>query len=92
MEKTYISKDTANNNYILLIPVFYEHETRPAWRKGACGDLDTVKKALETAPESLKATAEENRLNCYYKRKEMIFLQERGRRKEAEAIRKQYQF
>lgn len=92
MEKTHIVRDTASGDFMLLIPVYYDHETRPAWRKGTRGDLATVQKALEAAPESLKATAEENRINRHYKRAEMILLQERGRRKEAEAIRKQYNF
>ena len=89
-EKTYIAKDNARGGYILLIPVYYEHETRPAWRKGTSGTLDECKKALEAAPEYLNATPEENRTNRHYQRATMIFYQDRGQLEKADAIRKQY--
>jgi hypothetical protein len=54
-----------------MIPVFYEYENKPAWRTVYSGTLEECEKEFELYPNSLKATAEENRntRNCksYYR-------------------------
>lgn len=91
MEKKYICIDNSRGDYLLLIPVFYDHETRPAWRKAARGSLEDVRKAYQAAPDQMKATAEENRTNRQYKRAEMLLLYDHGKKAAADAIKEQYQ-
>lgn len=79
------------DGYILMLPVYYKHETAPAWRKSTQGDLATVREAYEIAPDYLEATAEENKKNREWKRREYIYLLDRGKRKQAEEIRAQYE-
>lgn len=90
--KKYIAKDNSRGGYALMIPVFYDHETRPAWRIETRGSLEDVREAYQAAPEQMKATAEENRNNRNWKRAEMLFLYDHGKREAADAIRKQYNF
>ena len=92
MDKKKIVQDNSRGGYALMIPIFYEYETKPAWRIAARGSLEEVRKAYETAPEQMKATAEENRNNRQWKRAEMFLLYEHGKFDEANAIRKQYNF
>jgi len=88
-EKKYIAR--YEGGFILMLPVYYEHETAPAWRKSTRGDLATVREAYEIAPDYLEATAEENRKARESKRREYIFLLDCGKRKQAEKIRAQYE-
>jgi len=79
--------------FCVLVPVYYDHETRPAWRKyHVTEDATEAREAYETAPDYLHATEDENRENRRYKRAEMFLLYDHGKRKEADAIRAQYQF
>ena len=91
MDNKYICKDNSRGDYLLLIPVFYDHETRPAWRKAARGTLEEVREAYKAAPDHMKATEEENRNNRQWKRAEMLLLYDHGKKAAAEAIKKQYQ-
>jgi hypothetical protein len=70
--------------------VWYEGERTPSWRKYFVGTKEECKNILETAPDSLKATYEENAKNRYWKMQEMIFKEKIGKRKEANQIRRQY--
>lgn len=79
-------------NYLLLIPIYYDHETEPAWRKATRGTLEEVQRAAETAPDYMRATEEENRNNRQWKYKEMLLLAETGHKAKAEAIKAQYHF
>ena len=80
------------NTYLIMIPVFYENESKPAWRKVYKGSLIECKKAFSDFPDSLKATPEENNENRRYKLKELLFLESIGRKQKADQIRKQYNF
>ena len=76
--------------HIILMPVFYEHEYKPAWKNVFSGTLEECKNAFSSFPDSLQATEEENKKNRHYKRLEADFLQSIGHYKAAEAIRKNY--
>ena len=54
---------TYNNNFCVLMPIYYQHETRPAWRKYYTGSRESCIKILGSAPEYLNATPEEERRN-----------------------------
>ena len=90
--KSGIYKDNARGNYVIMTPVFYEHEAKPAWRKVFSGTLEECKQNITLYPESLRATAEENAANRKWKHREMQFLHETGKHAKAEQIRKQYHF
>lgn len=90
-EKTHVCSHW-RYGYCVMIPVYYENETKPAWRYYAKGTLDECRKAAESAPEYLTATAEENRQNRHWKRQEMLLLLDHGKKAEAEKIRGQYHF
>lgn len=90
MDKKYICKDNSRGGYALMVPVYYDYETRPAWRIAARGSLEDVRKAYEAAPDQMKATEEENRNNRQWKRAEMLLLYDHGKKAAAEAIKKQY--
>lgn len=80
-----------NDNYIILMPVYYEHENAPAWRKYFKGTKTECENILATAPEYLTATFEENKQNRHNKILEYNFLMDRGQMVKAAAIKKQYQ-
>lgn len=79
-----------NNNYAVLMPVYYEHESRPAWRKYFIGTRTECENVLKSAPDYLKATAAENAENRHYKRLEYLLLIKLGQIKKADAIKAQY--
>ncbi len=78
------------NKYCVLIPVFYEYETRPAWRKYFIGTRAECENVFTGAPDQLKATAAENAENRHYKRLEYIYCMNRGDVKKAMNIKEQY--
>lgn len=88
-DKKYITK--YENNYCVLVPVYYDHETRPAWRKHYTGTKKECENILATVPDYLNATPDENKTNRYYKRLEYNFYMDRGQVKKAAAIKKQYE-
>lgn len=79
-------------NHVILVPIFYENETRPAWREVFAGTKEECEKVFKDYPETLKASAEENRKNRENKIKEYLFFMERGNKAKAESIKKQYHF
>lgn len=79
-------------DHVILIPIFYENESRPAWREVFAGTEKECKEVFSDYPETLEASAEENRKNREYKIKEYLFYIERGDKAKAEKIRKQYKF
>ena len=81
-----------DNQYIILIPVYYENEKAPAWRTVYKGTKKECKKKFSVFPDSLKATPEENKENRRNKLKELLFLESIGRKQKADQIRKQYNF
>ena len=91
MEKTKIFKHY-KYNYCVMVPVYYQYETEPAWRYYATGSRAECEQALKSAPEYLKATAEEEATARHWKRLEMLFLYDHGRTKDADKIKAQYHF
>ena len=81
-----------NYTFCVLVPVYYENEARPAWRKYFIGTKDEAREAYKAAPDYLNATPEENAKNRKNKMQEYIFLMDIGNKKEAEAIKEQYHF
>lgn len=90
-EKAGIFQDNSRGEFIIMVPVYYEHEARPAWRKVYRGTRAECETALKDYPESMKATPEENARNRKWKRAEADFLESAGRKAKAKAIREQYQ-
>ena len=90
--KKKILQDGIGNNYVIMIPVFYEYEDRPAWRKVFTGSKEECEKEFSMLPDNLKATSEENKTN----RETMIdlykFFLSIHAYKDAEKIKKQYHF
>ena len=89
--KTGIYKDETRGGYTVMVPVYYEHETRPAWRKVYRGTRAECETVLKDYPESMKATPEENAQARKWKRAEADFLESIGRRQKADRIRRQYE-
>lgn len=80
------------NRYVILVPVFYEFENRPAWRTVYGGTKTECEKMFDSFPDTLKASTEDNAKNRKNKMQEMLFLYSIGRNKKADAIKKQYHF
>lgn len=91
-----MKKEIVNYNntstYLIMIPVFYENESNPAWRIVYKGTKKECEKEFYSFPDSLKATPEENKENRKNKLKELLFLESIGRKQKADQIRKQYNF
>lgn len=81
-----------NYTFCVLVPVYYENEARPAWRKYFIGSKEEAREAFKAAPDYLNATPEENAQNRQWKIKEYLFLMDIGKKKEAAAIKEQYHF
>ena len=91
-EKSRITKYLNDGLYCVLVPVYYDNETRPAWKKHFIGTPEECKKALQAAPDYLNATPAENNEMRYYRRLEYIQLLKHGKTAEAAAINKLYHF
>jgi hypothetical protein len=89
MEKKYITK-YINNNYIIFVPVYYECENEPAWRKYYTGTKKECENMFATVPDYLNATPAENKTNRYYKRLEYNLLMDQGKKGKAAEIKTQY--
>jgi hypothetical protein len=87
-EKAYITK--YNNSFLVLIPVYYECEPDPAWRKYFTGTKKECENILTAAPDYLNATPDENRQNRHNKILEYNFYMDRGQKEKAAAIKAQY--
>ena len=81
-----------NGNYVILLPIYYRHESRPAWRKVFTGSRSECEKVIKDYPTSMEATEEENKRNREMMKQQYLFFMERGRTEKAEAIKKQYGF
>ena len=92
MEIKRITNYCSKENYCILIPVYYECENAPSWRKVFTGTKNECKKAFENYPEYLKATNDENRANRQNKMQEYLFLLSINKKKQAEQIKMQYNF
>ena len=92
MEIKRITNYCSKENYCILIPVYYEYENAPSWRKVFTGTKNECEKAFKNYPEYLKATNDENRANRQNKMQEYLFLLSINKKKQAEQIRMQYNF
>ena len=80
------------NEYCIMVPVFYEYENKPAWRKMFVGNLTECEKEFSLFPDFLKATAEENAKNRKNQIELYHFFNSIGAAKEAQKIKEQYHF
>lgn len=91
-----MKKEIVNYNntstYLILVPVFYEHENKPAWRTVYKGTKKECEKEFSSFPDSLKATPEENNRNRKNQLATAIFYESIGRKAAAAQIRKRYNF
>lgn len=78
------------SRYVIMVPVFYDYESRPAWRTVYGGTEKECKSVFDTFPDAIKASAEENARNRKNKIQESLFLDSIGQHKRAANIRKQY--
>ena len=63
-----------SNNYAIMIPVYYEHEKMPSWRKMFTGTLEECEKNFESCPDYIFASIEENKKNRKNKMNEYLLL------------------
>lgn len=89
-ERKQILQYNNSSQYRIYIPVYYENETRPGWRRVFSGTKEECKKEFYSFPDYMKATQEENKRNRENKRKEYLFLLEIGKTAAAAAIKNQY--
>ena len=92
MQSKKITSYCSEKNYCILIPVYYECENVPSWRKVFTGSKSECENAFENYPEYLKATNEENRKHIQNKKQEYFFLLSINKKKQAEQIKAQYNF
>ena len=64
----------ASYGYVILIPVYYDHEIEPSYRKVFSGTESECKEIFPILPDEMKATYEENRQSRTWKYKEMVFI------------------
>ena len=81
-----------NNTFCVLIPIYYEYEKEPAWRKVFTGSKEECEKQFSLFPDFLHATYEENKKNRANKKAEYLLLLSINKTKKAESIKKQYHF
>lgn len=79
-----------SERYCILVPVFYEYEDKPTWKKAFVGSKEECEKAFPDYPDTMQATYEENKQLREWKRQEYLSLLSHGKKKEAEAIKIQY--
>lgn len=79
-----------NEQYCILIPIYYEFEKKPAWRRVYTGNLKECKQVFDNYPDFLKASNDENAQNRKNKRQEYLFLLSINNKKQAEKIKEQY--
>ena len=73
-----------------MVPVYYEHENKPAWRRVFTGSMPECQKQIELYPDFMRATYEENKKNRKQKTAEYLLLLSIGKKEKAESIKNQY--
>lgn len=81
MEKKEILKYLEDGIFCIMIPVYYECEEKPAWRKVCIGSKEYCESRFNDYPNFYNATAEENREMRECRFREYLFLKEIGKRK-----------
>ena len=92
MENKKIVSYCSRESYCILIPVYYEFEEKPAWRRVFVGSKEECEKVFSNYPDSLNASNEENIQNRKNKIQEYLFLLSIGKNAKAEKIKIQYNF
>lgn len=92
MKNREVKKNTrvVASGYSILVPVYYENEDLPAWRKVYTGTYKECEDLFSNYPDYYNATNEENHKNRQNKIQEYIFLCSIKKYVEAEKIKKQY--
>ena len=78
--------------FCVLVPVWYDYEKKPAWRKIIVGTKKECDAAFAAAPDHIIASYEENKRARASKLQEMLFYRGRGDNKKADVIKAQYNF
>ena len=89
MEKEMV-KYLDSGKYAIYVPVFYDYEEKPAWRKMFVGTETECKNNLDNFPNSIQATAEENAKNRKNALQEYLLLMKTGKKVKANQIKEQY--
>ena len=92
MESKKIVSYCSKESYCILIPVYYEFEEKPTWRRVFVGSKEECEKVLSNYPDSLNASNEENIQNRKNKMQEYLFLLSIKKIKDAEKIKKAFNF
>lgn len=58
-----ILRNGLGDRYCVSVPVYYEYEEKPTWKKVFEGTKEECEKELLLFPDNLKATYEENKKN-----------------------------
>lgn len=89
-----MKKEIVNYNgtstYLIMVPVFYEYESKPAWRTVYKGSKTECEKEFPSFPDTLQATMEENNRNRKNQLATAIFYESIGRKAAAAKIRERY--
>lgn len=80
------------SNYVILIPIYYEYEAEPAWRKVFFGTEAECKQNFDAFPDFEYATYEDNKHARICRLEEIKFLASIGKQKKAEQLKIQYGF
>ena len=92
MDKKKIFNYFSKENYCILVPVYYDFEEKPAWRRVFVGSKEECKKAFSNYPDFLNASGEENAQMRKNRLQEYLFLLSIGKNAQAEKIKVQYNF
>lgn len=88
--KKEIVKYLDGGKYAIYVPVFYDYEEKPAWRKMFVGTETECKNRMDSFPDSIQATAEENANNRKSALQEYLLLMELGKKTKANQIKEKY--
>lgn len=92
MEKKKIFNYLSKETYCILVPVYYDFEEKPAWRRVFVGSKEECEKAFSNYPDFLNASIEENAQHMKSRMQEYLFLLSIGKNAQAEKIKAQCNF
>jgi hypothetical protein len=92
MEKKQIFNYSSKDTYCILVPVYYDFEEKPAWRRVFVGSKKECEQVFDNYPDILNASYEENLQHRNNKRQEYLLLLSIGKNAQAEKIKAQYNF
>lgn len=91
MKKAIVNYNNTST-FLIMVPVFYEFENKPAWRTVFKGSKTECEKEFSFFPDTLKATPEENNKNRKNQIATALFYESIGRKAAAAKIREKYHF